>query len=113
MNALNLVIIEGTLINGPVILEKASKQVCTFRIVSVRNAVRGGEKYQEIGFFDIEIRGDSNVAMCMSELATGRAVCVIGRMVTEEIQATDNYKMTVVSESIEIKANRKHEGAKL
>ena len=79
MNHLNSVLIEGVLILDPVMVEKDSRNVCTFELVSTGYYNRDGERYKEDSFYDIEVKGKSDIEKCKG-LTVGRGVRAVGRM---------------------------------
>lgn len=107
MNSLNSVLIEGALIQDPMMVEKFGKPVCTFKLVSTRYAKNNeGERVQALSFFEIDVHNRAEIAKCMAELKEGRGVRVVGRMMTERFHdrgGVEHHKMIIIGESTSIK----------
>lgn len=107
MNSLNSVLIEGALIQDPVLVEKLGKPVCTFKMVSTRYAESDdGKRVEQLSFFEIDVHNRAEASKCMADLKEGRGVRVIGRMMTERFHdrgGIEHHKVVIIGETISIK----------
>lgn len=107
MNSLNSVLIEGALIQDPVMVEKFGKPVCTFKLVSTRYAKNDeGERVQALSFFEVDVHNRAEIANCMANLKEGRGVRVLGRMMTERFHdrgGIERHKMIIIGETNSIR----------
>jgi single-strand DNA-binding protein len=104
MNNLNSILIEGNLVNEPVLKTTVKgTMVCTFSIASNRFFKRENSVAQEVCCFDIETWARL-AETCGMEGHKGRAVRVVGRLKQErwnDAAGQEHAKVLIVAEHVE------------
>ncbi len=106
MNSLNTIIVEGSVVQEPVMKETAKgTHVCTFSVMTVRTYKKDEAYEKEISFFDVDAWGKL-AELSMKHTAKGRGIRVVGRLKQNRWVSTDgkkHAKIGIIAEHIEFK----------
>ncbi|MGI5174221.1 single-stranded DNA-binding protein [Treponema sp. OMZ 840] len=106
MNSLNSIILEGNVVQEPVLRETAKgTQVCTFSVMCMRTYKQDDSYEKEISFFDIDAWGKL-AELSIKNGVKGRGVRVVGRLKQSrwvDSEEKNRSKITIVAEHIEFK----------
>ena len=111
MNALNQIILEGTIVRQPERKEMPSgNAVCTLPVaVNRRYKSQGGELTDEVSYFDVDAYG--NLAeVCAKWCPKGRGVRIVGRLKQNRWKDEDgksHSRVKIIAEHIEFKPFQK------
>jgi len=106
MNSLNSIILEGNIVQEPVLRETAKgTAVCTFSIMCTRTYRQDEGFEKEVSFFNIDVWG-KQAELTAKNGTKGRGVRVVGRLKQSrwvDSEEKNRSKITVVAEHIEFK----------
>jgi single-strand DNA-binding protein len=104
MNNLNSILIEGNLVNEPVLKTTVKgTMVCVFSIASNRFFKRENSVVQEVSYFDIQTWARL-AETCGAEGRKGRPVRIVGRLKQErwnDVAGQEHAKVLIVAEHVE------------
>ncbi len=106
MNSLNTIIVEGSVVQEPVMRETPKgTHICTFSLMTVRAYKKDDNYEREVSFFEVETWAKL-AELCMKNVAKGRGVRVVGRLKQSRWDGTDgkkHAKIGIVAEHVEFK----------
>ncbi|WP_428768994.1 single-stranded DNA-binding protein [Treponema sp. HNW] len=106
MNSLNSIILEGNIVQEPVLRETAKgTSVCTFSIMCTRTYKQDEGYEKEISFFNIDAWGKL-AELTVKNGTKGRGVRVVGRLKQSrwvDSEEKNRSKISIVAEHIEFK----------
>ncbi len=106
MNSLNTIIVEGNVVQEPVMRETAKgTHICIFSLMTVRSYKKDDGYEKEVSFFEVETWAKL-AELCMKNVAKGRGVRVVGRLKQNRWDGADgkkHAKIGIVAEHVEFK----------
>ncbi len=106
MNSLNTIIVEGNVVQEPVMRETTKgTHICTFSLMTVRAYKKDEDYEKEISFFEVET-WTKLADICMKNASKGRGVRVVGRLKQSRWEGNDgkkHAKIGIVAEHVEFK----------
>ncbi len=106
MNSLNTIIVEGNVVQEPVMRETPKgTHVCTFSLMTVRSYKKDDSYEKEISFFEIETWAKLADAT-IKNVSKGRGVRVVGRLKQSRWESEDgkkHAKIGIIAEHVEFK----------
>ncbi len=106
MNSLNTIIVEGNVVQEPVMRETPKgTHVCTFSLMTIRSYKKDDSYEKEISFFEVETWAKL-AELCMKNVSKGRGVRVVGRLKQSRWEGTDGKKRAkigIIAEHVEFK----------